>query len=124
MAKEEKTVVLNRQIVAGRFSQRHRCRQRQGPPAARSCLLLSCFLEGHLDLCRVSNAAIYVPSPQISLWAACSKLRPKQRKFAVYANYRSLWCGFFSYAQVPSVTVLFICVKVYLRGSAVIDVGE
>lgn len=31
---------------------------------------------------------------------------------------------FFSYAQVLSVTVLFICVKVYLGGSALIDVGE
>lgn len=34
-------------------------------------------------------------------------------------------CGvFFPCAQVLSVMGLFICVKVYLRGSALIDVGE
>ena len=91
--------------------------------AGSACVLPSCFLEGHLGLRGVSNAAICVPSPQISAWAVGPKLHPKQRKFAVYANYRSLW-WFFSYAQVLSVMVLFICVKVYLGGSALIDVGE
>ena len=103
--------------------------------AGSACVLPSCFLEGHLGLrgvsnaaiCvpspQISNAAICVPSPQISAWAVGPKLHPKQRKFTVYANYRSLWC-FFSYAQVLSVMVLFICVKVYLGGSALIDVGE
>lgn len=31
---------------------------------------------------------------------------------------------FFPYTPVLSVTVLLICVKVYLGGSALIDVGE
>lgn len=35
MVNEEKIVVLNRQIVAGRPCQGHRWRQRQGLPAAR-----------------------------------------------------------------------------------------
>lgn len=86
-------------------------------------MLLSCSPEGHLHLHGVSNAAVCMPFPQIPLWAAGPKLHPKQRKFAVYANYASLW-WFFSCAQVLSVMVLFICVKVYLRGSALIDVGE
>lgn len=45
-------------------------------------MLLSCSIEGHLELCGVSNAAVCMPFPQIPLWAAGPKLHPKQE----------IWC--------------------------------
>lgn len=85
-----------------------------------SALLPSCFLEGHLGLCRVSNAAICIPSLQVSLWAAGPKLHPKQRRIAIYANYGSFW-WFFPYTRVLSVTsaecdgALYLCESVSWR---------
>lgn len=78
-------------------------------------MLLSGSLEGHLDLRGVSNAAVCVPFPQIPLWAAGPKLHPKQRKFAVYANYASLWCFFFLCSSAECDGALYLCESVSQR---------
>lgn len=77
-----------------------------------ACMLLSCLLEG---LAGVSTAAICMPSPHISLWAAGPKLHSPNRGNLLFMLITVPCRGFFLCSSAECDSAVYLCESVSQR---------